>query len=376
MSTEEKIGIDEYYEICKQSIGKDVTNEEGIRPDSCFNQEATLDTIRHFSLAIGDDNSLYTDPKYANKTRWDGMIAPPTWLITVDSTGRATPEADHDLQTFRAGVTFEYNRPVELGDSFNYSLKVKDVEKKTGRENRDMILVKGEGKYYNEDMEHIATINSAEFKMPRSGERNIDRDLKQWNDKEIKKLEDEIMAQTKRGSKTRYWEDVEPDETIGEIIKGPLSLNDIASFYQGATMSVPTPCELFVKKRRNNPEVGIRRQNGVYESSGMGHLDSEIAQSIGLPGFYDLGSQRAAWMIQAVTDWMSDDGWVKKYKYSTHDWNFVGDVTRFNGEVTDKYEYPEGEESCVDIELSGVNQEGIETISGDCTVILPTENKT
>ena len=37
----------------------------------------TTDTFRHVAEAYGDDNPLWCDPSYAERTRWDGPIAPP-----------------------------------------------------------------------------------------------------------------------------------------------------------------------------------------------------------------------------------------------------------------------------------------------------------
>src|SRR5690242_7440161 len=36
-----------------------------------------IDAFRHVLEAYGDDNPLYYDPDYAQKTRWEGLIASP-----------------------------------------------------------------------------------------------------------------------------------------------------------------------------------------------------------------------------------------------------------------------------------------------------------
>ena len=39
-------------------------------------QTASHDSIRNWAYGCGDDNPLFTDPNYARKTRWGGVIAP------------------------------------------------------------------------------------------------------------------------------------------------------------------------------------------------------------------------------------------------------------------------------------------------------------
>lgn len=47
------------------------------------NKEVTRDSVRHFAQGMGDPNPLWQDEKYARRTRWGGLIAPPTYLYTV-----------------------------------------------------------------------------------------------------------------------------------------------------------------------------------------------------------------------------------------------------------------------------------------------------
>ncbi|MET0143269.1 MAG: MaoC family dehydratase N-terminal domain-containing protein, partial [Ilumatobacteraceae bacterium] len=46
------------------------------------NFEVSVDGLRHFAYGYGDDNPLYCDEEYAAKSRWGGLIAPPTFLYT------------------------------------------------------------------------------------------------------------------------------------------------------------------------------------------------------------------------------------------------------------------------------------------------------
>ena len=62
----------------KKRIGKTWQPSE---PIPHLNTQATRDTIRHFCEGIGDMNSLYRNPKYAKKTKYGKIIAPPLFPI-------------------------------------------------------------------------------------------------------------------------------------------------------------------------------------------------------------------------------------------------------------------------------------------------------
>jgi acyl dehydratase len=49
------------------------------------NEEATRMAILKFAGGIGDTNPLWTDPEYAEKTRYKSIVAPPSWVFSVFS---------------------------------------------------------------------------------------------------------------------------------------------------------------------------------------------------------------------------------------------------------------------------------------------------
>ena len=48
-----------------------------------WNYEATRDAIRHYAHGIGDDNPLWNDPSYAEKTTYGTLVALPSFLFTT-----------------------------------------------------------------------------------------------------------------------------------------------------------------------------------------------------------------------------------------------------------------------------------------------------
>ncbi|MET0143202.1 MAG: MaoC family dehydratase N-terminal domain-containing protein, partial [Ilumatobacteraceae bacterium] len=68
---------DESFEKSRLRLG--VPQPSPLQP---HNVEVSVDGLRHFAYGYGDDNPLYCDEEYAAKSRWGGLIAPPTFLYT------------------------------------------------------------------------------------------------------------------------------------------------------------------------------------------------------------------------------------------------------------------------------------------------------
>ena len=58
------------------------TNKPFIPSSSYFNDEATVDSIRHFVDGMGDTNPLFRDAAYAGTTKYGDIIAPGAFLLT------------------------------------------------------------------------------------------------------------------------------------------------------------------------------------------------------------------------------------------------------------------------------------------------------
>jgi hypothetical protein len=102
------------------------------------------------------------------------------------------------------------------------------------------------------------------------------------------------------------------------------------------------------------------------------HWLKTAANNAGLPYPYAVGMQINAWLIQFLTDWIGDDGWVKKCYAEYRGFVFISDVIWFKGTVIDKY-VDNNNECCVDIETSSFNQRGQNVLPSKATVILPSK---
>ncbi len=121
--------------------------------------EVEKGAIRKFAAAIGDDNPIYNEEDYCEKTGFGSLVAPPTFLTTF----RASPVPDIKLQFGKVGLhggqAYEFYKPIKAGDKITYSNKVSDVTERDGRTGK-MVFTVIETTFTNQDGEKVAVARS------------------------------------------------------------------------------------------------------------------------------------------------------------------------------------------------------------------------
>ena len=105
--------------------------------------------IRRFAEAIGDPNPLFNSDREARKSRFGGMIAPPTFCRSM---GAAIPDIKLDMPTFRGldgGSEWEYVEPIRPGDRISVVSKIADIRESAGRLG-PMVFITVETSYTNQ----------------------------------------------------------------------------------------------------------------------------------------------------------------------------------------------------------------------------------
>jgi acyl dehydratase len=111
--------------------------------------EVERGAIRRFAEAIGDPNPLFHDEAAARKTRFGGIIAPPTFCRSL---GAAIPEIKINMPQFRGldgGSEWEYFEPIRPGDRIRVVTKIADIRESAGRLGA-MVFITVETSYTNQ----------------------------------------------------------------------------------------------------------------------------------------------------------------------------------------------------------------------------------
>lgn len=335
--------------------------------------------IRRWALySVGDDNPMWSDEEYARRTRWGSIIAPPTFLYSIDSTIIAP--GLRGIQWIYGGTRWKHFLPIHVGDRITARARLIKVERKTGAHARHLVIQTGEVQYFNQRGDLVSHAEADVLRVPRrksnTGMVGFDERRAQGRHKytpeEIEEVRLACVNEVRRGAESRYWEDVNVGEQLPQLAKGPLTLVDILAFYVGRRNTYAPLKLAYLDRERHPANVYISPSTGIPVHPAAGHLDDEIAQEIGMPGPYDQGWMRANWVGHLVTNWAGDDSFVTDISVRLLMPNLVGDLTWVRGTVSSK-EVRDGEH-IVNLDCWGETQRNERNILATVSVRLPSRS--
>lgn len=319
-----------------------------------FNYEVSRDSIRHFAYCIPDYNALYLDQEFARSTRWGSVIAPPgylyshgmsTWLRMFgglkDSEGRELKQNDN------AGETWEFFRPVRVGDTVYSHGKVLSAEAKTGRRLGPCALVKSEVLYTNQYSELVARAVGVSFRFnapavaaggglakayPPMAPGQTTRAVSTPG-----KMPGNDPTPTRRIDPQLFFEDVNEGDSITPWELGPIAINHMSSF--------------------NSAIIGRG-----YDEFGAVHGGA-------VPDAFAAGPMRVPWFGTMLSRWAGPNAWITTLTQQNHEWVLVGFKIICGGRVARKYR--DGSRCLVECEIWCNSELGFRTNSGKATVELP-----
>lgn len=352
-----------------------------------YNPVPDASSISHFAFGCGDDNPLWHDPRYAARTRWAGVIAPPLYVITA---GRnvTPPFATEELrQRFRglfrgvgkyfSGSEWEWHLPIRPGTPLFHSglttvaVDVRPSSFSGGRSVRERLRTV----YATSDGLPVATCHETLISAERGGSRQTGKHAaitrQTYTAEDIARIDADYAAERRRGAEPRFWEDVEVGDDLGHVTKGPMTVVDIIAMHMAMGFGVYGfgPLRYAWKTRRRMPAFYVPDEYGVPDVVQRLHWDPVRAAAVGLPAPYDYGQMRIAWLIHLITNWMGDSAWLHRLKTKVSDFNYLGDTHWCRGTVVDKRR--ESGQHLVEVKVEATNQRGTVTTSGAATILLP-----
>jgi hypothetical protein len=348
-----------------------------------------LDAFRNVAVAYGDDNPLWCDPYYGDKTRWEGAIAPPPLvggdtLIGEDEVERVAPDKRElmkgdplrGVHAFYSASGREWWAPLRPDlRTFRRNALVAVLDKPSDFAGR--AVHEWTGQVFRDE---TGTLLSAQYRLMIRTERKKARERKKYDsieirpytDDEIAAIEEQYASERPRGAETRWWEDVSVGDEIGPMVKGPLTVTDMICWHAGMGMGLygVRPLRLGYQNRRRIPGFFHRDELNVPDVMQRVHWDPGFAQRSGNPTTFDYGRMRETWLIHLCTDWMGDDAWLWRLDCEFRKFNYVGDTQWLRGRVTRHY-LAEGDRPAVDLDVWADNQRGELTTPGHATILLP-----
>ena len=303
-------------------------------------EEVTVWGIRRFLEATTDENPLWQDEQYANRTRWGGIIAPPVLLEAFNPSNHAfrrSPDMSHMSlpftppfpRTFQAFNEFQFFIPLRPGDTITSTCKLGDIYEREGKSGR-MVFIRIDNEHRNQRNEMVGITSEAMVSLEGSSAKGAG----------ASEPTPPIKVESRPSSTGQiYFEDVEAGIQLPPLVK------EITLFT-------------------------ILKWAAAVNDYGPHHFDYQFAtQSLGLPNVVAHGPHNTAFLAQLITNWIGGDGMLKKHYAEMRGNVFPGDTLTFQGEVAKKY--VQDSEGYVECETRAENQNGRRVMLGRSTVTLP-----
>jgi acyl dehydratase len=341
-----------------------------------WNYEATRDAIRHYAHGIGDDNPLWCDPAYAEKTKYGSLVALPSFLFTTSRIVSGYCGGLSGVHAMWAGADWTWHKPVLRNDTIRTEAYLKDlVEHQTkfaGRSFQQIYHVD----FFNQSGDKVAEGDSWVFRTDRDEARERGTKyteargrVEQYSEEELAEFTRLYQAEEIRGSTPRYWEDVTEGEALPRMMKGPMTVTGFICYAQGWGGLYIRANKLANQMQQAHPGLGIRNRFNVPDCPERVHWDEAFALEVGAPGAYDYGPERCSWLTHHVTNWIGDDGFLTRSKCQIRRHNPDGDAMYIDGTVVRKFE--ENGKKFVEIKQEATTHRGELSAFGTSIAELP-----
>ncbi|MDN8615091.1 FAS1-like dehydratase domain-containing protein [Variovorax ginsengisoli] len=362
-------GMDELRERIGQKIG--ATAEPW-----CY--EATRDNIRHYAHGIGDDNPLWCDPDYAAKTKYGGLIALPSFLFSTSRIVSGYVGGLPGVHAMWSGADWEWHKPVHRNDTIRTEAYLKDLVEHQTRFAGRAVQQTYHVDFFNQEGDKVAEADSWCFRTERDHAREQGSKYKEvraraprrYSAEEIQEAYKLYAKEEVRGATPRYWEDVKEGEALPVMFKGPMTVTGFIAYAQGWGGLYIRANKLAWKLIDAHPGVGITNRFGIPDVPERVHWEEDFALEVGAPGAYDYGPERTSWLTHHLTNWMGDDGFLRKAHCKIRRHNPEGDMLFIKGFV--KRKFIENGRHLVEISQEAHNQDDELSVIGSGVVELPT----
>ena len=305
-------------------------------------EDVTIWAVLRYAAATEDPNPLWRDENYAKRTKWDGIIAPPTFIQVYNSINRQFREQGCEPwpevlpfdppfeRTFFGSDEFEFLAPIRIGDAISSEAVLGDVSEKQSRSGAGrLVLIQHNMAYHNQRGEllarHKGTLISVEVAAPA------------------------VATGEAEHSKSVAPVTISPRQVCFEDVEVGFNIPSMA---------------------KHVTLITLLKWAGVTGDVGRPHFDFEYMTKVwGMPNVVAHGPLIGAYLAQLITNWI--DGWGVLVRHSAQ---YVGNVfpeavVTFGGKVTHKHVL-QGE-NFVDCETWAKDQGERIVALGKSTVTLP-----
>lgn len=345
-------------------------NGQEVREREPWHTEVTADAVRHHAYGISDDNPLWVNSEYAQAGPFGQLVAPPSFLCSVLYPALHGAPVSVPLSSLIVELGYDWFEPVRVGDRIQAAARQVDAIESRDREGRPLALIVSTVKYWNQ---HGRLVAEAHATVARAAQESdlllVDREVYRYPAGNLQAIKDAQCREHRSGRSSPTASQLAVGDQLPELVRGPLTIGDLVC-WQAAVGPAYRPGSLGYQDTVNSPHTTVVHPvTGWPVKSSQQHEDFLLSTQRGMPVPFDNGVMRLAWVSPLLTNWIGDHGTLLRLSVELRAPNLYGDTTWYRGRIAAVVE--NGQDSEVTVDLTGENQLGEATMTGQATVRLP-----
>ncbi|GAA1011718.1 acyl dehydratase [Acrocarpospora pleiomorpha] len=356
-----------------------------------------LNDIRRWAQAMHHPNPLYYNPEYAAASRFGQIVAPQSFTVVCEAGHGARPSTQGHIpeshMLFAGDEWWFFGPRIFPGDRVTIDQMVFDYRKTTTKFAGPTVVQRGDNHYVNQRGERIAIQRSSAIRYQpataRASAAFDERDEEiDWSDDDLARITKEkheyVSSIIALGHDRRSWDSVQVGDELPAKVIGPHSVVSFTTEWRAYSM---TGWNTAWRKQLADPgnsgwtaEMSVNEEHagwdpefadGAYYGAARGHLNAKYAKRIGMPRPYGYGASMGAWVLDYLSSWAGEWGYVHHTNTQYRGPALSGDVTYLRATVTDKSPDVDPAMGKIHLDYVMTNQRGEVQAKGSGEVLIP-----
>ncbi len=353
--------------------------------------------LRRWAQGMQNPNPLYWDEACAAAGRHGRLLAPQSFAVCTDTSHGAGPAIQGVIpgqhMIFGGDEWWFFGPEIEPGDRITHDRMLFDYKVAETKFAGPTMFSRGDTTYIKQTGEVVCKQRSTSVRYLAENARKkgffADRVRKQWSEQELEELDKKKMDYYQSfydlGHEKRLF--VKVGDKLPTRPIGPHTIASFTTEWRSYIMTVwgasreEMPLENstleagWLPEMSRDPEaarVDPSQADGLYKGPSRGHVQEQYAQLIGMPREYGYGASMGAWILDYLTNWVGEWGFVVHSNFQYRNPALTNDATFLDGEVAEIREDRSSGRPIAVVRALMTNQDGEVMASGQAEILLPT----
>jgi acyl dehydratase len=353
-----------------------------------------VNDVRRWAQGMQNPNPLYFDEEYAAESRFGRIVAPQSFAVCTDTSHGAGPAIQGVMpgqhMIFGGDEWCFFGPRIEAGDLLRQDRMLFDYKIAETRFSGPTMFSRGDTTYINQRGELVCKQRSTSVRYLAENARKLgmfkDNVPRTWDDGEIEDLEKRKLEYYQSfldlGHEKRLF--VKAGDRLPARPIGPHTIATFTTEWRsylmtvwGASREVGESSTLRagwlpeMSRDEEGAKIDPSNADGLYKGPSRGHVQTRYAQLIGMPREYGYGASMGAWIIDYLTNWAGEWGFVRHSNMQYRAPALSGDATFLEGRVLALDHGDPSGRPIATVEVVMKNQDDLVMAQGQAEIELP-----